>query len=288
MNRRRFLQTMAASTAALKDLAAIAEPLANPFPPPGSVRGTMQASETSIEGHTLLCTFTHRGISWKVYEDLRTRDGVITFISATGGARVLPKSAEAVFAEEGPPYLGLKLKDIVMSARDLLADKLLARGDPNEDEVRRAAPPMDSAHHGGPGYRPSWNTIVGTRECSDTMPVYPGGNTRTYHPVQYFKELTQERTARRHEGLVGGWMPAVCKILPGDNGSHYEIIVFGDVLAWDRFIVQTWHRTAHIQDGKIIKVEYGTAIPTTPGAASIPVRRSFMRLCSHSPNTGML
>jgi hypothetical protein len=277
MDRRRFLQAMATSAAALKDLSAIAEPLANPDPPRAMQRGPAQASETSIEGHTLLCTFTFRGEHWKVYEDLRTRDGVITFISTTGSARVLPKSAEAVFAEEGPQYLGLDLKDIGMSAPDLLADKLLAHGDPNEDDVRRAAPPMDSAHHGGSGYRPSWNTIVGTRECSDTMPVYPSGNTRTYHPVQYFKELTQERASKRHEGLIGGWMPAIRKVLPADDGGHYEIVVFGDVLAKDRFIVQTWHRTAHIQDGKIVKVEYGYSYPAYTRRRHDPAPEEFYR-----------
>jgi hypothetical protein len=261
MDRRRFLQVMAAGSAALKELTSVAEQPANSSARRTLIPSATHASEISVEGHTLVCSFSHRGETWKVYEDLRTRDGDLTFISATGTARVMTKTAEATFAEDGPQYLGLELKDIGMSPRDLLADKLLARGDPNEDEVRRAAPPMDSTHRGGQGYRPSWNTIVGTRECSDTMPVYPSGNTRTYHPVQYFKELTQERAGRRHEGLVGGWMPAVRKVLPGDDGSHYEIVVFGDVLATDRFIVQTWHRTAHIQDGKIVKVEYGHSYP---------------------------
>jgi hypothetical protein len=261
MDRRRFLQNLAASTAALNILSAAAEesspsPLGSTDP-----RGAMQATQTPVDGHTLLSTFTRKGEEWKVYEDLRVRDGVITFVSSTGSARVLRKTAEATFAEDGPQYLGLNLKDIGMAGPDLLADKLLADGDPNEEQVRRAAPPMDSAHRGGPGYRPSWNTIVGTRECSDTMPVYPTGNTRTYHPAQYFKELTLDRARKRHEGLVGGWMPAVRKILPGDDGSHYEIVVFGDVLAKDRFIVQTWHRTTHIHDGKIVKVEYGYSYP---------------------------
>jgi hypothetical protein len=74
------------------------------------------------------------------------------------------------------------------------------------------------------------------------MPVYPSGNTRTYHPMQSFKELTQERSAKRNEGTVGGWMPAVRKVLPGGYASYYEIVVFGDVRATDRFMVQTWHR----------------------------------------------
>ena len=162
-----------------------------------------------------------------------------------------------------PQHLGLDIKDIGMAGPDLLADKLLEHGDPIEEEVRKAAPPMNSAHREGnnPNYRPTWNTFVGTRECSDTMPVYPSGNTRTYHPVQYFKELTQDRANKRFEGLIGGWMPAVRKVLPGDNGSYYEIVVFGDVLPKDRFIVQTWHRTSHIENGKVTKVEFGYSYP---------------------------
>lgn len=275
MDRRQFLQVMAASTAALKDLASAAEQPAHSESRYPLSSDEKQASKISVDGHTLQCSFTYRGEGWKVYEDLRTRDGDLTFISATGAARVMPKTAEATFADEGPLYLGISLKDIGMSPHDLLADKLLTHGDPSEDEVRRAAPPMDSAHHGGPGYRPSWNTIVGTRECSDTMPVYPSGNTRTYHPVQYFKELTQERSAKRHEGMVGGWMPAVRKVLPGDDGSHYEVVVFGDVLATDRFIVQTWHRTTHIQDGKTVKVEYGHSYPAYTRRRQEPALEEF-------------
>lgn len=260
MDRRRFLQVAAAGAAALNELTAFPEVRPGgsaPFPASGAI----SASEADVTGHTLLCSFSRGDEHWKVYEDLRVRDGVITFIASTGTARVLPKAAEAVFAEEGPKYLGLDLKDIGMSGPDLLADKLLSHGDPDEDEVRRAAPPMHSAVRGSRGYRASWETMVGTRECSDTMPVYPSGNTRTYHPVQYFKDLTQERAAQRHEGLVGGWMPAVRKVMPGDRNTYYEVVVFGDVLAHDRFIVQTWHRTAHIDAGKIVKVEYGYSYP---------------------------
>ncbi len=261
MNRRRFLQSVAASSAALHSLASLGEEPGKPPISRSMLEGARTASETPVDGHTLLETFTHDGETWRVYEDLRTRDGGITFISSAGSARVMPKSAEAVFADEGPQYLGLELSQIGMAAADLLADKLLAGGEPDEDEVRRAAPPMDSAERAGRGYRPRWNTIVGTRECSDTMPVYPAGNTRTYHPGQYFRELIAVPSGKRYEGLVGGWMPAVRKVLPGDNGSYYEVIVFGDVLAHDRFIVQTWHRTAHILDGKILKVVYGYSYP---------------------------
>jgi hypothetical protein len=267
---------MAASTAALNLLPAGAAQLAPAERPGGFLRGAKPASEAPIDGHTLLATFARNGENWKVYEDLRTRDGAITFLSQTGKARILRKTAEATFPESGPQHLGVDLKQIGMADADLLADKLLAHGDPLEDEVRRAAPPMDSAPpQEGPDSRPSWNTIVGTREASDTMPVYPGGNTRTYHPGQYFSEISRESARQRHEGLLGGWMPAVRKILPGKQGDYYEIEVFGDVLAKDRFIVQTWHRTAHIQNGKIVKVEYGYSYPAYSRRRQPPKAEAF-------------
>lgn len=276
MDRRRFLQTVAASAAAANTLGTIAEP-AKAHQVPGTSAGTVPSANADVRGHTLICSFTRNGETWKVYEDLRTRDGAFTFVSSSGVARVLPKSAEQTFADDGPQHLGLDIKDIGMSGPDLLANKLLADGDPNEDEVRRAAPPMNSSHRSGPNVRPTWDTFVGTRECSDTMPVYPSGNTRTYHPVQYFKELTQERANKRYEGLVGGWMPAVRKLMPADDGSQYEVIVFGDVSAKDRFIVQTWHRTVQVQDGKITKVQYGYSYPAYGNRRQDPTAEEFFR-----------
>ena len=197
MDRRRFLQSIAASAAAVNTLSTIAQPK-EPSPlRPVSTLGAVDASKADLSGHTLLCSFTRKGETWKVYEDLRTRDGEITFVSSQGVARVLTRNAEETFAAEGPPHLGLDIKEIGMSGPDLLADKLLLHGDPIEMDVRSTAPPMNSTHRQGSNGRANWNTFVGTRECSDTMPVYPSGNTRTYHPVQYFKELTQERANKR-------------------------------------------------------------------------------------------
>src|SRR5215813_6988244 len=129
MNRRRFLQNLAVTGAALESAAA------EPEPP--------QSSEpANTEGHTLLSEFTLDGVVWKVYEDLRTRDGVITFVSPRA-TRVLSKTAEPVFVAPDPPYLGLNLQEIGASGPDLLADKLLeGGGDPDEQRVRIGAPPL--------------------------------------------------------------------------------------------------------------------------------------------------
>jgi len=289
MDRRKFLQGMAAATAAMNALPALAEKASGAkelSADPGLRAGEwIDSAAVEIEGHTLLCQFQDGEEEWKVYEDLRARDGGITFVSAKGKARTLAKSAEATFPEADPPYLGLKLSEIGMAGPDLLADRLLADGDPDPAQVKAAAPPMASAPPEHPWDRPAWNTILGTVECSDTMPVFPAGNTRTYHPIQYFPELDREAAAKRHEGLIGGWMPAARKVFPaggpapgnGASAGYIEAVVFGDVVAEDKFIVQTWHRTARIRDGKIVKVQYGYSYPAYPPAREDPSAEEFYR-----------
>jgi hypothetical protein len=113
------------------------------------------------------------------------------------------------------------------------------------------------------------------------MPVFPAGNTRTYHPNQYFPELNNEAASKRLEGMLGGWMPAVRKVFPLAGGAYIEAIVFGDVDAHDKFIVQTWHRTAHIENGKITKVVYGYSYPAYPPHREDPKPEAFYRALLH-------
>lgn len=242
------------------------------------------SSSSSLDGYTLVAEFKHNATSWKVYEDLRSREGDITFVSAAGASRVLRKSAEAAFAEAEPAHLGLSMEEIGLSGPDLLADKLLAGGDdPDPAAVKSAAPPQGAPPPPPPGQqrppfqpRARWDTFVGTKECSDTMPVYPSGNTRTYHPNQYFAELRSgEKIARRFDGLLGGWQPAVRKVFPISTSAYVEVIVFGDVEAHDRFIVQTWHRTVQVENGKITKAVYGYSYPAYPPARLDPKPEEF-------------
>ncbi len=258
-------------------------------------------AEAADENDSPIAEFSLNGENWKVYEDLKTRDGAITFVSSKGVKRVLSKSAEATFADADPPFLGLNPADIGMAGADLLADKLLAHGDPDEHMVKSAAPPLGSGGaNGGPGNASGgqgrWTAIVGTKECFDTQPVFPLGNTRTYHPSQYFPELrattlpmpqqaSQQALAtpqpapprNRYDGMLGGWMPAIRKIVPISASAYIEMLVFGDVEARDKFIVQTWHRTARIEDGKILKVVYGYTYPAFPPAREDPKPEAFYR-----------
>lgn len=274
MDRRRFLRNLAAATASIKYISGDTPAFASIFPTVPT-RGSVPAGAVDIEGHTLLCEFNFDEAKWKAYEDLRTRDSVITFVSSAGTARVLAKTAEATFAEADPPYLGLSLKDIGTSPRDLLAEKLLANGEPDPEQVKAAAPPQQSVVQRREGWRLPWNTFVGTKECSDTMPVFYSGATRTYHSLQYFPELTYQAAGKRYEGLVGGWMPAVRKVFPISEGVYVEAIIFGDVEDHERFIVQTWYRTARIENGKITKVVYGYSYPPFPPRREDPQPEQF-------------
>ena len=277
MNRRTFLENAAATVATV----AVARSLVA-SQTKGVPRSRVSSHPVDINGHTLIAEFDLHGTRWKVYEDLRTRDGVITFTSPSGN-RVLSKSAEAAFQGEEPPYLGMTLEDIGMSPRDILADKLLSSGDdPDPAIVMKAAPPHGSEFHRRGGgaesdERPRWDTIVGTVEALDTAPVYLSGGTRTYHPNQEFPEINAEATKQRYDGLLGGWMPAVRKIMPLSGGSYIEILVFGDVEAHDEFIVQTWHRTSRIENGKVTRVAYAHSYPNYPPARVSPKPEEFYR-----------
>jgi len=275
MDRREFLQNLAATAVSIETLAGNALPAAL----------AEQAKAPSVEGHTLLCEFQHKSLTWKVFEDLRTRDGAITFLASNGASRLLSKTAEPSFREDRPYYLGLSMNDIGMAGPDLLADKLLAHGDdPDEELVKSAAPPQGApapnpqgTQGGGGAPRAQWDNYVGTRECYDTQPVFPGGNTKTYHPVQYVPELRQEVIAKRFDGHLGAWMPAPRKVFPLSETRYCEVVVFGDPGTKGRFIVQTWHRTAIIENGKMTKVFYGYTYPAYPPARQDPKPEDFYR-----------
>lgn len=274
MDRRDFLQGIAATAAGMEFLSGRVTASANLSPLHPVRRAATVDSEVSLEGHTLVAQFKAPEADWKVYEDLRSREGNVVFVSSTGGARLLAKSAEAA-TPEGTPYLGLALKDIGLSSSDLLADRLLRDGDPSPEAVRAAAPPMASAEKNPR----TWTTFIGTKEAYDVTPVYRSGNTRTYHPIQYFPQLREVLEAGRlYDGLVGGWMPAVRKVIPISEGAYWEVIVFAEVGPnKNKYIVHTWHRTARIEDGKMAEVVYGHSYPAYPPARTDPKPEDFYR-----------
>jgi hypothetical protein len=276
MDRRDFLQGIAAAAAGFEllggGISASAE--LSPLGLEKPVRKAVSEPAVSVDGHTLVAEFKNGAATWKVYEDLRMRDGGLVFVSSTGDARQLTKSAEASMPE-GTPYLGLALKDIGTTSADLLADRLLQNGDPDPEAVKSAAPPMASAEKNPR----TWTTFIGTKESYDVTPVYRSGNTKTYHPIQYSPQLREAlKKGQLYDGLVGGWMPAVRKVIPLSDRAYWEVIVFGEVEPnKNKYIVHTWHRVAKIEDGKIAEVVYGHSYPAYPPARQDPKPEEFYR-----------
>ncbi len=271
MDRRKFLQGMAMSVAGLEllDGQAIS---GRPSQQPHSAVKSATDPPVLLDGYNVVSQFSAEGENWKVYEDLRTREGDLVFVASSGATLRLGKSAEASMPE-GTPYLGLELKDIGLSSADLLADRLLRNGDPDPEVVRTAAPPMASAEKNPR----TWTTFVGTKEAYDVTPVYRAGSTRTYHPGQYFPRFREAvEKGEIYDGLVGGWMPAVRKVITAAGDGYWELIVFGDVRPNNNnYIVHTWHRTARIAGGKIVEVIYGKTYPAYPPARQDPKPAEF-------------
>jgi len=233
----------------------------------------------ALAGHSRIAAFEEGGEHWTVWEDLRDPDGPIRFVSPKG-ALSLNKRTEAMFATADPPYLGLQLREVALAEADLLADRLLAGGgDPDPERVRAAAPPSASNFEPDKmGARLPWTAFVGTRQAEDTMPVYPNGRTRTFRPEQHFPELSgDEMAAKRCEGLLGGWLPAIHKIIPRAAGGYWDLIVFADTDADNRFIVETWHRTLRIERGRIVEAGYGYSYADYPPRREPPEPAAFYR-----------
>lgn len=268
MDRRRFLRQGMAATAAVGFLPALSSGAAD-------ARGTVSAplarpvlqpaASVDLTGFTALASFQHRGVVWTAHEDLRTPQGALVLVCADGLLE-LGKRTEDVWGSDTPAYLGIPLAKLAMAEADLLADALLRDGDPSEQAVRDVAPPpasrLDPKDHNG---RLPWTTFVGTVQANDTMQIYPDGRSRTYRAVQSFPALADaDNVAHRAEGLLGGWMPAVHKVVPAGEGRWYDVLVFADVNAQDRFIVQTWHRTMLVEQGKAVRTVVGYSYPDFP------------------------
>jgi len=72
-------------------------------------------------------------------------------------------------------------------------------------------------------------------------------------------------------------MPATRTVIELSPEAYIENIVFGDVLAKDRFIVQTWHRSMRVERTAAKKVVYGCTYPEFPPARTPPAPASFYR-----------
>jgi hypothetical protein len=210
----------------------------------------------------LVCRFEDEKRHWSVYERRADSTAPIIFVAEDGTTLSLGKRIEPAFASDKPAYFGLPLEKIALAQADLLADRLLAHGgDPDPEMVRLAVPPLASHLDARNwGTRLPWTTFIGTRQAADTMPIFPNGRTRTYRPEHDFPELSGEALSpARSEGLIGGWLPAVHKVIPKPGGGHYDLLAFADVDDEGRFYVHSWHRTRLIENDKVTRETFGSS-----------------------------
>jgi len=225
----------------------------------------------SLDGYTKITEIKIGNEIWTVHEDLTKREGSIVFSSKSGQQRILPKTAE-LYAPPADPkyprYLGKSIRDVGMALADVLADGLLKNGEPIEEQVRAVIPPLLRG--------PDWTSFVGNVQSNDVMAVYAAGGTKAFKAVIIMPEASTA-TAGRLEGYVGGWMPAIRKVMPVSANEYFETIVFGDVDAPDPFIIQTWHRVSRIRNGAVVKVGFGHSYPSFSRKQVGPDEADFYR-----------
>jgi hypothetical protein len=219
------------------------------------------SSALPLDGYTKITEIQDGPETWTAHEDLKKRDGNLIFASKSGQQRVFPKTAElyAPTAADSkyPLYNGRKIAEVGMALADLLADDMLKNGEPIEEQVRGIIPPLTRG--------PAWTSFVGNVQANDVVAVYAAGGTKPYHANLILPEAARYSRGRL-EGYVGGWMPAVRKVVPVNPASpeseYFETVIFGDVDAPDPFIVQTWHRVQWVRNGQVVKTEFGHSYPS--------------------------
>lgn len=234
-----------------------------PRAPNPDLAGWSGVSAETLSGLAPLARFAAQGERWSVFERRDETGGTLWFVSPGGRMLALPRRLESCAAPDGPFYAGLDFATVALSGPDLLADHLLSHcDDPDPDAVRRIAPPV--ASHADPatyGPRLLWTFFLATRAGSDTMPVTPAGSTRNWHVDQAIPGLTNDSAmvARRCEGLLGGWMPALVKSFPDGPGRFWELMLFARTDQDGPPVTPTLQRVCRIEHGQVTSTRfYGT------------------------------
>lgn len=200
---------------------------------------------------TLMATISAPDGKRAVFEDFSDMRGHILFMAPGRTETDLPKSLEPSRAAARNLYRGHTLKDVVDSDEDLLGKELLAGGaDPDYAAVAACLPPI---------FRMQTYTFVGTRENYEKVGFAYGGRTSDFDPAVYIPEIDKVR--QRHDvwdGLVGGWLPAVRFVYPGEQGAWSELIAYAPFRMdnGNRWIQPVWYRVARVENNRLKWVRY--------------------------------
>lgn len=134
---------------------------------------------TSPVGYTATDTFNYNSELWTVFENLSHPGGAMVFQSESGKSRYFNNYLEARTDKANvnrtvEMYLGLNSSVINLALNDILAERLLEKGEPVEHHVRDAVPIQ---------YGVNWDTFVGNVQANDTMRIGNTSTTRNYYPM---------------------------------------------------------------------------------------------------------
>ena len=191
------------------------------------------------------------GSPYAILEDFEHQDGHLAFVDTKGITLDLSKSIESTTADPRSLYLGHTLDEVRNSAKDLLADEILATpGDPDYMEVAGCFPPIRKM---------KTYTFVGTHETIDKIGFEYGGRSPSFDPSPFNKQIEKIRDQGGvMDGLVGGWLPIVRFVYPEGDNKWTEMISFAPLHTEngnDR-IQPAWYRVSKIENGSVKSVRY--------------------------------
>jgi hypothetical protein len=135
----------------------------------------------------------------------------LLFVGVSGITLNLSKSSEPTFSDPSKLYLGHSFDEVRNSAKDLLAEEILAApGDPDYLKVASCFPPIRKT---------KTYTFVGTHETVDKIGFEYGGRSPNFDPGPLSPKIVKIREQGGvMDGLVGGWLPIVRFVYPeGDK-----------------------------------------------------------------------
>ncbi|GAA2756482.1 hypothetical protein GCM10009872_18420 [Actinopolymorpha rutila] len=220
------------------------------------------------DGWVLMATVRgRRGGDVAIFEDFRTKAGVIAAVSQDGTTRVLAKSLEPTFAAPEGLYRGHDVRTVLSSDADLLGDEILAEeGDPEYADVAACFPPIAKPANSSISAMATY-TFVATPGCGDKIGVAYGGRTANFDPAVHVPAIARIRERGEVlDGLVGGWPPVLRFVYPEGEGTWSELVMFAPFRTDngnDR-IQPVWHRIARVEADELAWVKYVDSYPPVP------------------------
>ncbi|HVN99592.1 MAG TPA: hypothetical protein VMT49_06085 [Steroidobacteraceae bacterium] len=205
-----------------------------------------------------------------VVEDFSRRDGPLLYLDIDGVAYDFAKSLEPTFAGAAPLYLGHAREEVIASARDLLADELLARpGDPDYAQVAGICAPIRRV--AGDIY-----SFIGTPDTFDKIGFTYGGRTANFEPALFHPSIAPICAAGKvWNGLVGGYLPVLRFLYPEDGGNWTEFLAFAPfrIVEGNLHYQPVWYRISRIEGQRLAWSRcFDSYLPSAARAADDPRR----------------